>query len=104
MAARFRSEQSTPAVVIDQGSGFCKVGLAGDRAPRSVLHTVVARDGDQVKVLEEAWGSRGTLPVEWPIQRGTVSDWDAMEKVYMAFLLAEVAYVFYGKRYLSPMF
>ena len=76
-----RSKEAPPAVVIDHGSGFCKLGVAGDRAPRSVLHTVVARDGDQVKVLEDAWSSRGSLSVEWPIQRGTVNDWDAMEKV-----------------------
>ena len=81
--AALRSKQSPPAVVIDHGSGWCKLGIAGDRAPRSVVHTVVSREGDQVKVLEEAWNSRGTLPVEWPIQRGTVSDWDAMEKVQL---------------------
>jgi len=31
------------AVVIDNGSGMCKAGLAGDAAPRSVFSTVVGR-------------------------------------------------------------
>jgi actin-related protein len=31
------------AVVIDNGSGMCKAGLAGDDAPRSVFSTVVGR-------------------------------------------------------------
>ncbi len=31
------------AVVIDNGSGMCKAGLAGDDAPRSVFRTVVGR-------------------------------------------------------------
>ena len=31
------------AVVIDNGSGICKAGLAGDEAPRSVFASVVGR-------------------------------------------------------------
>jgi actin-related protein len=31
------------AVVIDNGTGMCKAGLAGDDAPRSVFKTVVGR-------------------------------------------------------------
>ena len=31
------------AVVIDNGSGMCKSGLAGDDAPRAVFPTVVGR-------------------------------------------------------------
>ena len=94
--AALRSKQSPAAVIIDHGSGFCKLGVAGDRAPQSVLHTVVARDGNQVKVFEDAWSSRGTIPVEWPIQRGTVSDWDAMEKVQL-FSMSYSGLCLYGK-------
>ncbi|XP_025906894.1 actin-related protein T2 [Nothoprocta perdicaria] len=32
---------SAAAVVVDSGSGQCKAGVAGERAPRSVIHTVV---------------------------------------------------------------
>lgn len=32
-----------PAVVIDNGSGFCKVGISGDDAPRATISTVVGR-------------------------------------------------------------
>jgi len=31
------------AVVIDNGSGFCKAGLAGEDAPRSKFPTVVGK-------------------------------------------------------------
>ena len=31
----------TPAVVIDNGSGVCKAGFAGDDAPRSVFPSII---------------------------------------------------------------
>ena len=33
----------TPAVVIDNGSGMCKAGIAGDDAPRNTFPTIVGR-------------------------------------------------------------
>ena len=32
-----------PCVVIDNGTGSCKVGLAGEDAPRSKFNTVVGK-------------------------------------------------------------
>lgn len=32
-----------PALVIDNGSGFCKAGISGDDAPRGSIPTVVGR-------------------------------------------------------------
>jgi len=67
----------TAAVIIDNGSGFCKLGLAGQREPQCTLHTVVGG----VKVGEDAWKDRGILNLEWPIERGIITNWDNMEKV-----------------------
>lgn len=36
-------DELIPAVVIDNGSGFCKVGISGDDAPRATISTVVGR-------------------------------------------------------------
>ena len=36
-------EEEVTAVVIDNGSGMCKSGFAGDDAPRAVFPTVVGR-------------------------------------------------------------
>ena len=36
-------EEEVTAVVIDNGSGMCKAGFAGDDAPRSVFSTIVGR-------------------------------------------------------------
>lgn len=38
------------AVVIDNGSGMCKAGFAGDDAPRAVFPTIVGRPRHQVGV------------------------------------------------------
>lgn len=37
------AEDHIPAIVIDNGSGFCKAGIAGDDAPRCSVPTVVGR-------------------------------------------------------------
>ena len=57
-------EEEVTAVVIDNGSGMCKAGFAGDDAPRSVFATVVGRpkvlgimvglDQNEVYIGEEA--------------------------------------------------
>ena len=36
-------EDDVAALVVDNGSGMCKAGFAGDDAPRSVFSTIVGR-------------------------------------------------------------
>lgn len=36
-------EEEVTAIVIDNGSGTCKAGFAGDDAPRSLIPTLVGR-------------------------------------------------------------
>jgi actin-related protein len=36
------------AVVIDNGSGLCKAGFAGDDAPRAVFSSIVGHSSQQV--------------------------------------------------------
>ena len=86
------TEMLVVAVVVDNGSGMCKAGFAGDDAPRSVFPTVVGRpkmpgimvglDQKEVYVGAEAQMKRGVLKVENPISRGFVKNWDDMEKVW----------------------
>ena len=81
-----------PAIVIDNGSGMCKAGFAGDDAPRSVFSTVVGRpkvpgimvglDQKEVYVGDEAQQKRGVLQIQNPIDHGIVTNWDDMEKVW----------------------
>ena len=86
--------------MIDNGSGTCKAGFAGDDAPRSVFSTVVGRpkvpgimvglDQKEVYVGEEAQQKRGVLKIETPIESGIVSNWDDMEKVWHHTLYSEL--------------
>ena len=37
------AEEETQALVIDNGSGMCKAGFAGDDAPRAVFPSIIGR-------------------------------------------------------------
>ncbi|XP_062889223.1 actin-like isoform X1 [Mobula hypostoma] len=83
---------NNPAVIIDNGSGICKAGIAGDNAPRSVITSIVGRPKAKATMLgaghkeyyigEEAQAKRGVLNLKYPIKHGIVTCWDDMEKVW----------------------
>lgn len=43
-------DEEVSALVIDNGSGMCKAGFAGDDAPRAVFASVVGRPRYQVGI------------------------------------------------------
>ncbi|XP_054161001.1 actin, clone 302-like [Oppia nitens] len=84
------------ALVIDNGSGMCKAGFAGDEEPTTILPTVVGRSREQGLVAKgigkkkwddsyvgnEAQSRRDILAMNYPIERGLVTNWDDMETVW----------------------
>ena len=44
-------DDDVAALVIDNGSGMCKAGFAGDDAPRAVFPSIVGRPRHQVSHL-----------------------------------------------------
>ena len=46
-------DEDAAALVVDNGSGMCKAGFAGDDAPRAVFPSVVGRPRHQVKNLRK---------------------------------------------------
>ncbi|KAL8588506.1 hypothetical protein ACOMHN_022293 [Nucella lapillus] len=89
------ADKKVATVVIDNGGGMCKAGFAGGESPRAVFPPVVGSTpktrsgqvGAHLKdsyVGDEASVKRDVLypktPV--PIERGIITDWDGMEKVW----------------------
>lgn len=79
-------------VVIDNGSGMCKVGLSGDDAPRSAFPCIVGTPkfnvvmigmgNKEVYVGDEAISKKGVLTLRYPIEHGIVNHWEDMTKIW----------------------
>ena len=92
------------ALVVDNGSGMCKAGFAGDDAPKSVFPSIVGRpkmptimigtDTMNTYIGDDAQGRRGVLTLKYPIEHGIVTNWDDMEKIW--------SHCFYNELRVSP--
>jgi actin len=84
-------DEYVPAAVIDNGSGMCKAGIAGDDAPKACFPSIVGRlkmpglivGMDQKDYIgEEALSKKGVLTLRYPIEHGIINSWDDMEKIW----------------------
>jgi len=50
-------DEDVAALVVDNGSGMCKAGFAGDDAPRAVFPSIVGRPRYQVNETNDRWYS-----------------------------------------------
>ncbi|KFO21958.1 actin-related protein T1 [Fukomys damarensis] len=85
-------EMENPSVIFDNGSGLCKVGMSGFDGPIHVINSVVGHPkfsipsaragGKKYFVSEEAQCIYDALYVHYPIERGIVTRWDDMEKLW----------------------
>eukprot|EP01119_Soliformovum_irregulare_P019139 TRINITY_DN6005_c0_g1_i4.p1 TRINITY_DN6005_c0_g1~~TRINITY_DN6005_c0_g1_i4.p1 ORF type:complete len:951 (-),score=316.84 TRINITY_DN6005_c0_g1_i4:23-2875(-) len=81
------------AVVIDNGSGLVKAGLAGEEKPRVIFPAIVGRpmyrsvmpgtgNAKDVFVGDEAQSRRGILKLNYPMDHGIINHWDDMEALW----------------------
>jgi actin len=84
--------ETSIAVVVDNGAGSIKGGLAGDYAPRTKFPTVVGKPKNEAIIAsgdnkynyvgDEAVQKRGVLKLSHPISNGNVTEWHDMIKVW----------------------
>jgi len=95
------------AIVCDNGTGFVKVGYAGENFPRHIFPSLVGRPmlrADQVveenvelkdiMCGDEAALARHSLEVDYPVQNGIVRNWEDMEHLWN--------YTFYERMQIAP--
>ncbi|RKP35257.1 actin family [Dimargaris cristalligena] len=93
-------------LVVDNGTGFAKVGYAGSNFPEHVFPSVVGRpmlraeemfSHEKVKdinVGDEAAALRAVLQMSYPIENGVIRNWEDMRHVWN--------YTFYEKLKVDP--
>ena len=85
--------ETKPHIIIDNGTGYCKVGLSCDESPRVVFPSCVGYPkysqgmicSDEKKdffIGHDAIRKRGVLKLNYPIEHGVVNNWDDMEKIW----------------------
>jgi len=80
------------AVVIDNGSGMCKAGFAGEEKPHSCFPAIVGipkeeavmcgKGYKQFYIGDDAQQARGILKIHYPLENGIVTNWDYMEEIW----------------------
>jgi actin-related protein len=78
----------TTALVFDNGSSRSKVGFSGEDSPSIDFPSVVGKPKKkfttekEIFIGEEALSKREMLTLKNPIERGVITNWDNMEKIW----------------------
>lgn len=85
-------ENDSPPLIIDNGSGFVKLGLSEGDGPGAVVHNIagtpkhaaVSATGPakDVYYANEAISKRGLLKLVQPVKNGYVKNWDYLKQIW----------------------
>ncbi|KAA6401220.1 MAG: putative Beta-actin protein 2, partial [Streblomastix strix] len=70
------------SIVLDNGSGIMKVGMAGEDKPRSVFPQIIEQNEKDYKIGDDAFSLCDNMNLHYPIERGNVNNWEEMEKIW----------------------
>ncbi|KAJ3342198.1 Actin- protein 3 [Gonapodya sp. JEL0774] len=85
-----------PPVVIDNGTGYTKMGFAGNNDPQYIIPTAIAAKATQnvptkrgiddldFFIGDDAFANAKTYDLQYPVKHGQVENWDLMEKFHQA--------------------
>jgi actin-related protein len=87
---KFSAMDEFPHVVIDNGSGWCKAGFAGDDLPQVIFSSIVATPRHRgvmtgardFFVGDDVLPRRRVLNLKYPVEHGIVTSWDDMERIW----------------------
>ena len=82
-----------PAVVIDNGTGYTKMGFAGNREPSHIIPTTICGqkidltkpsnlDDMEFYIGDEAFAHSKTFGINYPVRKGQVDNWTQMEQLW----------------------
>jgi len=85
-----------PVAVIDNGTGYTKMGFSGNCEPNYIIPTAISvkqdvgavgKSNGGIEDLDyfignEAMANTATHQIKYPIRHGLIDDWDAMEKLW----------------------
>lgn len=70
------SKEVPPGIVIEAGSSFTRLGLAGDHCPYYVLSSEYAKDGDDLLFANDLFNYTPNKEIFTPVIEGVIHDWD----------------------------
>ncbi|KXS15130.1 actin2 [Gonapodya prolifera JEL478] len=85
-----------PPVVIDNGTGYTKLGYAGNNDPQYIIPTAIAVKPSQnvatkrgiddldFYIGDDAFANAKSYDLQYPVKHGQVDNWDLMEKFHQA--------------------
>ncbi|XP_054838874.1 actin, clone 302-like isoform X2 [Eublepharis macularius] len=87
-----KGRKERTSVVIDNGSGLLKGGVAGAKEPEFIFTNLIGRPKAKSVILGagqkdfyiglEAQANRGILSLRYPVEHGIVTSWPDMEKIW----------------------